>query len=121
MKLLSKLMLFVSLVLCFANVAQVFAEITSFGDLNEFEVLGEKIYVQPEQVQIANEGILIQSLENSFFVNQLNYDLQGLFFLTSDILQCNIKCPNGHMKTCRNCNGCNGWSCRYRCRCKDRR
>lgn len=50
--------------------------------LNEYHVESEKIYIQPDQLHINNQGIYILIQGELMFVSQLNCDEGGLYCLT---------------------------------------
>ncbi len=77
----------------------------------------EKLYVQPEEVLINENGIFFISDETIFRISSLHHDAQGIYFLKSPDYA--LICPKGHEISCMACMGCEGWavSCPYRCRC----
>ncbi len=62
------------------------------------ENTSEKFYVDPEQVYVGNEGILINLLGNLYPVNGLFRNSRGLHVMVNEIMDERIgyTCPLGH-------------------------
>jgi hypothetical protein len=83
----------------------------------EFEIVENKIYIQPEQILITHEGIFVLIEGAQVLVRQLNCDERGLFCFAEDLDKITDKCPNGHKIWCGRCGGCVTRWCKFRCKC----
>lgn len=74
----------------------------------------EKIYVNPEQIEITNHGIVAWlSKENHVFARILAFDDQGLYVVpVSERGPCGI-----HKRWCNTCGGCGVIYCPMKCVC----
>lgn len=113
---------FLLLLLYFANSTLVLATITCLGEaaetiLNEYEVIGNKIYIQPDQLHITYGGIFIFIQGEQVFVQQINCDESGIYCLTAHLDKITDKCYNGHKIWCTRCWGCVVRECLFRCKC----
>ena len=81
------------------------------------EVCRGKIYIEPDQVVVSNEGLFFIFEGVILPIPQLNYDSNGLYIL-SDFVMGRDRCPRGHSRGCYTCGGCLNYQCPYRCWCK---
>ena len=103
----------------FLSEAHKYGDPISFIDLIEYEVVEDRIYIQPEQLFITHEGIYIFIQGEQVFVRQLNCDESGIYCMIGDLDKITDKCPNGHKMWCRRCYGCVTRWCKYRCKCAE--
>ncbi|MBN9378184.1 MAG: hypothetical protein BGO14_05915 [Chlamydiales bacterium 38-26] len=75
--------------------------------------LEDKIYIQPHQVSLSNEGIYVQLEEDSIplEVGLIRHDDKGLFVQARSLASC------GHGLGCKQCRGCSVRGCRNQCYC----
>lgn len=77
----------------------------------------DKIYIQPEQIHISQEGIFIFDNEKCLRIEQLNCDENGIYVFATELDKITDKCPNGHKIWCGRCGGCVTRWCKFRCKC----
>jgi len=84
----------------------------------ECSIVGNKVYIQPQQLQIVNEGIFLHVQNEKFLIQQLNFDEKGIYCwieLLSDRIS--DECYNQHKIWCWTCLGCVVRYCPFRCKC----
>lgn len=76
----------------------------------------EKIYVNPEQIEITDQAILVWSLDGKplALAKSLGLDEQGLYIKQLTRGPCGI-----HNRWCRTCGGCGVILCPMNCTCND--
>ncbi len=85
--------------------------------LSDYNVVGDRIYIHPEQLLINHDGIFIFIDGDKVLVRQLNCDENGIFCFIEDVDKITDKCPNGHKMWCGRCGGCVVRYCKFRCIC----
>lgn len=85
--------------------------------LSEYRIEGDKIYIQPNQLNITNEGIFVIVQGEQVLVPQLNCDENGTYCLMEYLDKITDKCYNGHKIWCKRCLGCVVRYCKFRCKC----
>jgi len=84
---------------------------------NEYRIEGDKVYIQPNQLNITDEGIFIALHGDQVLVRQLNCDENGIYCLMECLDKITDKCYNGHKIWCTRCWGCLVRYCKFRCKC----
>lgn len=84
---------------------------------SEYQFEEDKIYIQPHQLTITNEGIFIIVQGELILVRQLNCDEKGIYCLIEHLDKITDKCQNGHKMWCGRCGGCVVKWCKFRCKC----
>lgn len=76
----------------------------------------EKIYVNPEQIEITDQAILVWSLDGKplTLAKSLGFDDQGLYIKQLVRVPCGI-----HNRWCKICGGCGVLLCPMNCTCYD--
>ncbi|HEY4832253.1 MAG TPA: hypothetical protein VIH61_06820, partial [Waddliaceae bacterium] len=83
----------------------------------EYEVVDNKVYIQPDQLFITSEGIFLFVQGVQVLVNQLNCDDHGIYCLVDQLDTITDKCKNGHKIWCKRCFGCVVRECLFHCKC----
>jgi hypothetical protein len=83
----------------------------------EYKVLGNKIYITPDQLHFTNDSIYIYVQDETVFIQQLSCDENGIYCLTEHLDTITDKCTNGHKIWCLECWGCPVRYCKFRCKC----
>lgn len=123
MLVINKVMLCFLLLLCIAYTSPAHAETCGWKNTelesitNEYTVIGNKIYIRSDQLHITDEGIFILINGKQVFVQQLNFDENGIYCLTEHLDKITDKCYNGHKIWCKQCFGCIVRYCKFRCIC----
>jgi hypothetical protein len=99
-----------------------FAQLQCFSESiieeqNSFISSLEKIYIQPDQILIFDDGIYVNLDGDSFPipVNQISFDADGLYINYA----WHNDPPCGHTKYCNRCGGCSPRNvCQSRCKCR---
>ena len=89
-------------------------ELSDQLDFSEFEVVGGRVYVTPDQLAITEDGMYLIVHEDLLPISTLHCDQLGLYVLHDH--EWGV-CPNGHPIVCQNCDGCDGFLCWYHCYC----
>lgn len=92
-------------------------DVYSEYDVCEYEVVGNKVYIQPEQLSIVHNGIYILIQGEPIFVCQLNCDENGIYCLIEHLDSITGQCKNKHPIWCKRCWGCIVRWCKFRCKC----
>lgn len=77
----------------------------------------DRIYVDPEQISISNDGLFVLTDAGRERIDQLNCDENGIYYVVNKIDKIIDKCPNGHKIWCRRCGGYVTRWCKFRCKC----
>ena len=83
----------------------------------KYKVLGNKIYITPDQLHFTNDSIYIYVQDKVVFIQQLSCDENGIYCLTEHLDTITDKCTNGHKILCLQCWGCHVRYCKFRCSC----
>ncbi len=102
-------------ILCSANECS--SNGLSHSVLHEYEVIGNKVYIQPEQLSIMHEGIYLIIQGKPVLVSQLNCDEKGIYCFIEYLDTISDKCYNGHKIWCTRCWGCVVRECNFHCKC----
>lgn len=91
----------------------IIAVFTLFSSPNLRANSEDKIYIQPHQISLSNEGIYVMLEEDSIpeEVSVIQHDDKGLF------IQARSLAPCGHGLGCKQCRGCSVRGCRNQCYC----
>lgn len=87
------------------------------NSLEDSKMDRDKIYIQPGQVHVSQEGIFIFENEELIRIEQLNCDENGIYFFVTELDKITDKCPNGHKIWCGRCGSCVTRWCKFRCKC----
>ena len=88
------------------------------SDLDEYELVWDRIYIQPEQLFISNEGIFLFIQGSQVLVHQLNCDGYGIYCRLEQLDKITEdRCYNKHPIWCRRCHGCVVRECPFHCKC----
>ncbi len=68
----------------------------------------DKIYIQPENIQILPNQIAVQIDEEILTPSALFSDTQGIYVLSSERRRRQGRCPDGYWE-CSECTGCTPW------------
>lgn len=122
MKTFSKFLSLISLVLCLTHITWMEAtcsnNVNTYNSFsNEYSEVLDKIYIQPFQLEITDEGIFILIQDEKVLVRQLSCDENGIYFQTEHLDTITDKCKNGHKIWCGRCGGCAVRWCKFRCKC----
>lgn len=80
------------------------------------EWFGRKVYIQPNQILISEDGIFVLDNEELVSISQLNHDENGMYIVRRPD-KITDKCANGHKMWCGRCGGCVIRWCKFRCIC----
>ncbi|MDP1834892.1 MAG: hypothetical protein Q8K75_03090 [Chlamydiales bacterium] len=85
----------------------------------EHNIVGDRIYLDPSQVMVSNEGIYFFVNGHQAFTEKIAWDENGIYCLVEDLGMDSIsdRCRMGHRVWCSRCWGCVIRDCPYHCSC----
>lgn len=116
MKKMFLLLMCLSLSLCFVQNAAACddCQCEAINFENEFRVIDGKVYLNSENVQIEQDGIILFYNGNTIPLQSLHADAEGIYVKAHEL---GFTCKNGHPSKCPWCLGCGVLLCQFKCRC----
>ncbi len=85
----------------------------------EYKIIDKKIYLDPTQLWITDEGLYFFVDGARVFAEKIAWDRNGIYCLIEDLMIDSItdRCRMGHRVWCTRCWGCVVRDCPYHCNC----